>query len=284
MNEEKVLEKTIEEPNQKNNKGVKVKKINGKRIVALVLSGFVLAGTLSYCSKKEEKTLDELIGYEDFIDDEYTEIDLTTISFFDKLKTFKDYILTNYGSSEFFFGSDYEIESVCTSVYNLLFYGFDIDTIINGYTKVDESTGENYKFTGGFSEYMRDNIYYSGDTNIKFSDLSKKGQYIIIQMARDITYDLHENFESLNEYNSCKSFLENGEKLLLVEDSSISDKFLTKEYLGKNPTTSDYHRYYSYKLGKIEVTDTVKNDFDEALQMIEDAKDKVSDWLDEKTK
>lgn len=255
-------------------KKTKIKKINFKRITALIVSGFVLANVASCSIKESKKTSNEIIGYEEFIDSEYTDIDLQVIDFFEKLKNYKNYILENKD----LFSYENEVESLVMSVENFLFFKYDINSIINGHMEFNHFDNVYFHVSDGFSENMKNTIYFDGDTNIKASDLSKKGMYDIIQIAQEIVTDLKSELSNYFSYNKYSEFVENGELLLLPKESNF-DKFLQLICIGSNENRNSYDNYYSYKNTIIEFKDSFNEDFSEALEIIDDAKEKVNTWI-----
>lgn len=235
-------------------------KINQEKITALILSGFVLAGTLSYSLKNTNNSSDNTINYTQFINDELEENDLNVIKLFENIDNYKNNIIKN-DDIELKIKMNNEAEIICSCIYKFLFEDFTLDNMINGSITIDKETNQKYYLSRYFSDDMLNNISYSGNDEIKFNNLSEKGKYTIIQMAKNIVFPLYEKFEISVEYDSYKNFLENGEELLLNQKNNLKDKVIDEVFLGDNPNSLNYEKYYSQKNEKVETKENIDNVF-----------------------
>ena len=240
-------------------------KINQEKITALILSGFVLVGTLGYSLKNTNDSSDNTINYNQFIDDELKEDDLNVIELFKKIDNYKNHIIEN-DDVEFKSKMNNEAEIICSSIYKFLFSDFTLDNMINGSVTVDKETNQKYYLSCYFSDDMLKNISYSGNVEIKFNDLSEKGKYTIIQMAKNIVFPLYEKFEISVEYDSYKNFLENSEELLLNQENNLKSDIIDEVFLGDNPNSLNYEKYYSQKNEKVETKENIDNIFSKNIK------------------
>lgn len=171
----------------------KIKKFNGKKVVAILLSGAILVGVGYHKIEQKREIEENKIIYEDVMYDEYTQEDIIIIDAVKQIQEYAEFIAKNPDNDLYNFGSYIEAE-------NLIFR-------LHYFCIINEFDLKNTALDGKGSGKVVDEAC----NGIMFNDLSNRGKLEVIEICKEIYAALDETYDlfGLNsEYHGMDKSLE----------------------------------------------------------------------------
>ena len=183
----------------------KIKKFNGKKVVAVLLSGAILVG-VGYHKLEQKKEIEEnKITYEDVMYDEYTEEDLIIMDTVKQIQEYADFVAKNPDDNLYLFNAYYEARNLVFRLHGFRIYdsyGLNgINLKCDGSVVVDEAC-----------------------RGIMFNDLSNRAKLEYISACKEIYMVLGQTYDLFSSNADCHDMDKSLEDFYILPEEYVKTK------------------------------------------------------------
>ena len=183
----------------------KIKKFNGKKVVAVLLSGAILVGAGYYKIEQKKEIEENKITYEDVMYDEYTKEDLIIVNTVNEIKAYAEFVAQNPNDDLYNFGSYLEARKL---VYRL-----------HSFRTTNDIDLKNTPLAGKGVVLVDEACH-----GIMFNDLSNRGKLEVVEICKEIYAILGETYDLFSSNADCYNMDKSLENFYILPEEYVKTK------------------------------------------------------------